>query len=517
MFDLRQGEAALRKEVESLRSILFSLSEGVIVADRQGKFLFFNPVAERILGVGFRDVTPDKWTEVYGCFLPDRVTPYPANQLPLARAIRGEEVIDEVIFIRNPEVPTGVWILASAKPVRNAQGIAEGGVIVFRDITARKHACERSERLSEAVEQTADSVIITDKNGVIEYVNPAFEETTGYQAEEAMGQTPQLLKSGKHTTAFYEGMWKTLLGGNAYHGTIINRKKDGKLYWAEQTITPMKDDNGKITHFVSVLKDVTEQRKKQEQELHLSLAREVQQRFYRQPSAPFPGFDIAGAASPADQTGGDYFDFLSMSDGCLGIAVGDVTGHGFGSALVMAETRAYLRSVAKTESDVGRVLTLVNNALAADLDGARFVTLLLARIDPRKQSLTYASAGHVPGYLFDRSGKVNSILESTGCPLGLFPGSAIPTSETISLAPGEMLVMLTDGITEAKASDETEFGNDRVLDLIKTHRDRSASQIVESIYNGVKAHAGNEPQHDDITSVVCKMGSTPAADPIPHL
>jgi len=507
MCDSGQGEAALRKEVESLRSILLSLSEGVIVADRNGKFVFFNPVAERILGIGLRDIEPDEWTEVYGCFLPDKVTPYPANQLPLARAMRGEEVADEVIFVRNPEVPSGVWILASARPVRNAEGIAEGGVVILRDITTRKNACESSERLSSAVEQTADSVLITNKYGVIEYVNPAFEETTGYTAEEALGQTPKLLKSGKHPAGFYEDMWKTLLDGDAYRGTIINRKRNGELYWAEQTITPMKNDNGKITHFVSVLKDVTEQRKKQEQELHLNLAREVQQRFYRQPAVPFPGFDMAGAAYPADQTGGDYFDFLSMPDGCFGIAVGDVTGHGFASALVMAETRAYLRSVTTTESDVGKALTLINDVLAADLGDGRFVTLLLARIDPNEHSLTYASAGHVPGYLFDCNGRVDSILESTGRPLGLFPGSAIHVSETIGFDSGEMLVLLTDGITEAKASDETEFGNERILDLIKTHRAQNASQIVESIYDGVKAHAGAEPQHDDITSVVCKRGS----------
>jgi serine phosphatase RsbU (regulator of sigma subunit) len=200
-----------------------------------------------------------------------------------------------------------------------------------------------------------------------------------------------------------------------------------------------------------------------------------------------------------------------MPDGCLGIAIGDVTGHGFASALVMAETRAYLRSVAKTESDVGKALTLINNVLAADLDGGRFVTLLLARIDPKERTLMYASAGHVPGYLFDGTGEVSSILESTGCPLGLFPGSTIPTSGTIDLDAGEMLVLLTDGITEAKASDETEFGNDRILDLIRTHRGRSASQIVETLYKGVKAHAGKEPQHDDITSVVCKMSRASAS------
>jgi len=133
------------------------------------------------------------------------------------------------------------------------------------------------DRLIRAVEQTADTVMITNRQGIIEYVNPAFEETTGYSANEALGRTPRLLKSGLHDKQFYKELWALLTAGKVFRGIITNRKKSGQLYWSAQTISSLKDENGEITHFVSVLKDITELRKQQEQELYLRIAHEVQQ------------------------------------------------------------------------------------------------------------------------------------------------------------------------------------------------------------------------------------------------
>lgn len=112
--------------------------------------------------------------------------------------------------------------------------------------------------LSAAVEQTADNVVITSKDGVIEYVNPAFEQTTGYAKEEVLGKTPRLLKSGHHKAHFYKTLWDTILSGKTFKHVLINKKKNGELFHADETITPMKDAAGEITHFVAVWKDVTE-------------------------------------------------------------------------------------------------------------------------------------------------------------------------------------------------------------------------------------------------------------------
>ena len=126
-------------------------------------------------------------------------------------------------------------------------------------------AVQVAKSFANAVEETADAVLITDPNGHIEYVNPAFECTTGFRQDEVLGKTPRILKSGRHPLAFYETMWRTILSGDVFRATIVNRKRNGDLYHAEQTITPVKDAAGHISHFVSIIRDITERIRTQDQ------------------------------------------------------------------------------------------------------------------------------------------------------------------------------------------------------------------------------------------------------------
>jgi PAS domain S-box-containing protein len=130
----------------------------------------------------------------------------------------------------------------------------------IRDLTERKQAEEHIQRLSRVVEQTADSVIITDREGTIEYVNPAFEKHTGYSKEEALGKKPRIVRSGYHDAAYYKDMWNTILSGNVFRSLITNRKKNSELSYEEITVTPIKDEQGAITNFVATNKDVTSRR-----------------------------------------------------------------------------------------------------------------------------------------------------------------------------------------------------------------------------------------------------------------
>lgn len=116
-----------------------------------------------------------------------------------------------------------------------------------------------------AVETTADAVIITDKHGSIEYVNPAFETITGYKKREALGKTPRVIKSGKHDLAFYKRLWSTILSGKSWRATVVNRKKNGELFYTDHTITPVKNKKGEITNFVGIWKDISEQKKLEKQ------------------------------------------------------------------------------------------------------------------------------------------------------------------------------------------------------------------------------------------------------------
>ncbi|HLF49549.1 MAG TPA: ATP-binding protein, partial [Methylomirabilota bacterium] len=135
-----------------------------------------------------------------------------------------------------------------------------GGIVnTFTDVTALKAANQTLLKLSSAIEQTADMVMITSRAGVIEYVNPAYEAVTGYTREQALGRTPRLLKSGQHDRAFYRELWDTILSGRVYRGVLVNRKRSGDAYFEDETITPLTDAAGTVTHFVSTGRDITEQ------------------------------------------------------------------------------------------------------------------------------------------------------------------------------------------------------------------------------------------------------------------
>ena len=196
-----------------------------------------------------------------------------------------------------------------------------------------------------------------------------------------------------------------------------------------------------------------------------------------------------------------------MKDGNIGIVIGDVSGHGIGSALIMSETRAYLRAFAKVESDPAKLLTWLNKELAVDLDDRHFVTLTLARLDRNQNSLVYANAGHLPTYLFHSSGKVKDVMDSTGIPLGIMCDYQYENSKVIKLIPDDIVVFLTDGITEAHAINDSEFGLNRALDIISSYQHEPACQIIGQLYQAVGSFAKKRSPKDDITAIICKVNT----------
>jgi sigma-B regulation protein RsbU (phosphoserine phosphatase) len=181
--------------------------------------------------------------------------------------------------------------------------------------------------------------------------------------------------------------------------------------------------------------------------------------------------------------------------------VADVSGHGFGPGLLMAETRAYLQALALTHGDVGEILTLANRILVEDLDD-QFITVFLASVDPCTRSFVYAGAGH-EAFLVDAAGKVRKLC-STSLPLGLEKNLIVPCSPVMDLAPGDVLLLLTDGVGEAISRDRTHFGLERTLEVVRANRARSAREIVDALYEAVRDFGDRQPQRDDITIVTLK-------------
>jgi serine phosphatase RsbU (regulator of sigma subunit) len=261
--------------------------------------------------------------------------------------------------------------------------------------------------------------------------------------------------------------------------------------------------------YVGFIRDITE-RKRAEAELRESqeqmlVAREIQQRLFPAKAPAIPGFDIAGMSHPAAAAGGDYFDYLTMLKGRFGVVVGDVTGHGIGPALLMAETRAYLRLLAIRREEVTEILSITNTVILEDVGPGRYVTLFLARIDPATRQLTYGSAGHPPCFLYNERGEIKQVMKRTGKGLGIQQYASFGVTDSVQLEPGDLLLLLTDGVDEAMSENEEFFGLDRLHEFIREHIQESARDIVEGLYAKIRAFCAGAEQADDITAVVVKV------------
>ena len=152
------------------------------------------------------------------------------------------------------------WAYVQGKPIRNDEGEVVRIVGFVTEITERKNREQQLRKYQRAVESSGHAIYCTDFDGVIDCVNPAFEETTGYSGEEVIGETPAILQSGEHEQAFYQDLWETILDGDVWRNEVINERKDGERYIIDQTIAPVTDESGEITHFVAVNSDITEKR-----------------------------------------------------------------------------------------------------------------------------------------------------------------------------------------------------------------------------------------------------------------
>ena len=273
----RTKKRDLQRDDGFYRTTLDSLSEGCQIINRKWEYVYLNEVAakhgrrsrEELLGRTIMDAYPgvestELFTRLREC-LEKGIRSRMENEFAYPDGTRAW------FEVRMEPVPEGVFVF-SVDITGEKQTILElekRRKYLETLVRQRSIELEAVRKLSTAVEQTADNIVITDRNGVIEYVNPAFERLTGFTSEEVIGKNPRVVKSGKLGDDFYKGLWDTILAGQTFREVFINRKKNGELFFEEQTITPILDESGGITHFVSAGKDITG-RIKAEEELKLT-------------------------------------------------------------------------------------------------------------------------------------------------------------------------------------------------------------------------------------------------------
>ena len=237
-------------------------------------------------------------------------------------------------------------------------------------------------------------------------------------------------------------------------------------------------------------------------EADLEQAARIQKDLLPKASPGFDGFDIDGLNVPCYEVGGDYYDFIPVGAGRLGVVIADVSGKGIGAALHMASLRAALLAEVRTGLEIGPMAARLSEFVHKSSGPASFITFFFARLDRRTEELRYVNAGHIPPFVMRRDGRTLA-LGSSGFALGMFPGVTYEPG-AIGLGPGDLAVLFTDGIPEARDARGADYAVERLVDFVRERRDLTAAEICRGVIEDVHGHAGAGQPCDDMTIVVIK-------------
>lgn len=371
--------------------------------------------------------------------------------------------------------------------------------------------------LLRAIEQSPASIVITDTNGTIQYVNPKFEAITGYTFAEAIGKNPRILKSGFQPLEFYQNMWHTILRGEVWDGIFHNKRKDGSYFWEHCVIAPVTDEQGNVTHFVAIKEDITEKKeqeealRKSEEELRkrneiinkdLEYARRVQHSIINKQIPNYPGIKLCTQYIPYDYVGGDFFTLKTIKEN-LCIFMADITGHGVPAALFSTVLKYAVENM--WNNDViqpDKFIIQLNNELIDILSGYYF-TAFYGVITPNLKGelyFTYTRCGHPYPILL--SNNTISMLDSSGTILGIYKDITVSTNQ-IRLATNDRLFIYTDGLVEMEVDNKKDLRFDIINEAVIKTKEYPLDEAVQTILNIVTSK--NRIVDDDIAIIALEV------------
>jgi len=244
--------------------------------------------------------------------------------------------------------------------------------------------------------------------------------------------------------------------------------------------------------------------RKEKMERELAIARDVQMRVFPVTMPSIPGYDVAGWSRPADETGGDIFDLITLAPHRLMTLMGDATGHGIGPALSVTQVRAMLRMGLRLGGDLDAVFVQINNQLVQDLADNRFVTAVLGELDATAHAITYHSGGQGPLLQFHADAGLCEWREATTFPMGMMEVLRRPTPDVFAMAPGDIVAFVSDGIFEYPDTADGFFGTDRFESLVKAHQHEPMARLIEHVVGAVEAFGAGVAQPDDMTLLLIR-------------
>lgn len=398
------------------------------------------------------------------------------------------------------------WVEDQTSVVRDEAGtrIHNQGILI--DITDRKLAEDKlqksEEKFRRIVETASEGFLLMDEDFRIVDLNGAYCRMLGYKREELLGKVPHDLATDDFRTymlAKYETVQEQ--DYNEFEGRVI--AKNGRSIPILIHGNILRDDHGLTIGNMAFITDMTEQKKA------LLLASEVQKSLMPREKPHVAGLDIAGRNVSCDEIGGDYFDFLWRHDsrkGAFSIVVGDVSGHGVESALLMTTARAFLRMRASQPGTISEIITEMNKHLVNDvLEAGKFMTLFYLAIDPEQRNLSWVRAGHDPALVYSPDSCEFEELKGSGIALGVTDDFKYMVHRKEGLLNGQIIAIGTDGIWEAVNTEGQMFGKNRLCDIIRQHSEAPADAILNEVYAGLNSFMSGTKSKDDITLVILKV------------
>lgn len=490
-------------ELAFLAAIVESSDDAIIGITTGGRIASWNRGASTIYGYTAGEVIGR----------PIAILALPERQdeiaLLLARLQRGERVrhFRTLHLAKSGQI---INVSLSVSPIIDITGRLLGASAIARDITERLQA---EESLREAEERyrlifsaETDAILLVDATtGQLVDGNDSAGKLYGYPHDELSRLTlPDLCTDCQ---SWDPVAWLDPSDKSGRQTISVHRRRDGSTFTAEMLLSPFVW--GKRSMLVGIVRDITERLHSQQLSHSLAMAREIQQYLLPRKTPAIPGLDIHAQNISCEEIGGDYYDFFALAgtpEPWIGFAVGDVSGHGIGAALLMATARGMLHSeVHNHGTDLTGMLAGMNRHLLAAIEPSCFMTLFFAWFDPMRSILHWISAGHGPVLWYKSGpGEIRELLP-TATPLGIISAEAFAPAPPISLEAGDILLIGTDGIWEARNPQGQMFETGRLRQLLATWAPKNARQIHEAIMTRVHDFMAEEHPTDDMTLMIIKI------------
>ncbi|MGR9100082.1 MAG: PAS domain S-box protein [Gammaproteobacteria bacterium] len=507
------AETALSESEERFRQMAEMTGEWLWEQSPEGYYLYSSVAVAEILGYAPEEVIGKHYTEFLTPLDKQQQQPYSSLSSPFYSLTNrymhrnGKQIITE---------STGL-------PIKDGEGKVIKWRGVDRDITARKHfedaLIDSEKRNRLIVESALNAIVLMDSYGIVTDWNHQAVQMFGWKEEEALGRRlDELIIPERYRAAHRKGLENFLHTGT---GPILNKRiehtalrADGSEFPVEISISPLKLGNSYI--FSGFIHDISSRKKAEKDirqaQVNLAIARNEMKIAYQIQSSLLPDgpitaekYLVTGYCLPADQVGGDYYDYFTRGEDRLDMVIADVSGHSVGPALFMVETRSAIRTQANWSATPSETLSILNDFLFVDLDKADFfITMFYLQYHVGSGRLFYANAGHPSPLLIHHKNNNCALLDADGLIIGV-RDKVVFEEKSIELSRGDMVLMYTDGLIEAENPDGEFFGVGRIVEVFNRCAECEPQVIVGEIMESLRSFSRADRFNDDITLLIFKV------------